>query len=206
MNTTIRSSCWFLPVFFVVLAAALVVYALVRTSRAPESMQEGGAVDPVRYAYLGEGRPTAPVDPCSLLSEETVARAIGLPVGGPQTLEVDNPLGEQHCVFPSASDPSEPLVRLVTVFQEGMDPVLVQNGYTVQHLFQGKRVGEGRVQDVMGIDHEAFWGGVGEELWNGLHVRTADVYLQVRVNLDDSGKALQSAKIIAVAALRNLFR
>ena len=206
MNMTIRSSRWFLPVFFVVFAAALVIFALVRTIRAPENAQTGGPLDPVRYAYLGEGRPTAPVDPCSLLSEETVARAVGLPVRDPQSLEVDNPLGERQCVFPSASDPSEPLVQVVTVFQEGMDPVLVQNGYTVRHLFQGKRVGEGRVQDVMGIDHEAFWGGVGEELWNGLHVRTADVYLQVRVNLDDPGEALQSAKIIAIAALRNLFK
>jgi len=118
---------------------------------------------------------------------------------------VDNPIGEMVCTFPGADDEDFPVVSLVVVYTEGMETFLIQNGYSVNHLYAGRNVSDRFTKPVADIGDDAFWGGSGVELWNGLHVLIWDVYLQIDVNSGDEGNDLEAAQNLALIALNRLF-
>jgi hypothetical protein len=60
------------------------------------------------------------------------------------------------------------------------------------------------LSEVPEIEGEVFWGGAGTEVWNGLHLLSADVYMHVITFNDDDEQALGNAKQVAVHVLENL--
>jgi hypothetical protein len=199
---------WLLPALVFIFAAALVAFLFVRglDGSAPlvERSSSIGAIQPGEIS-LDRQEPTTPVDPCSLLMPEDIEDELGIQLGESSFEGADNPIGEMVCIFPGENEDDLPVVRLVVVFNEGMDPILRQNEYSVAQLFAGRNVSDRFTEPIADIGDEAFWGGSGVELWNGLHVLLWDVYLQIDVYSGDVGNDLESAQNLAIIALNRLF-
>jgi hypothetical protein len=148
---------------------------------------------------------TASTDPCSLLKRAEIEAEMGMSLGEPQSGYVENPLGERYCSFPDPEDSEKELFRVSIVFNDSIDPALLNDGYNVLRMFEGRKASPELIQVVNGVGDEAFWGGSGADLWNGLHVFVYDVYLQVDVNTGDEQLDYHVARNMAVAALERLF-
>ncbi|MGB2896443.1 MAG: hypothetical protein WBB65_09830 [Anaerolineales bacterium] len=199
---------WLLPVLVFIFLTAIFAFLFVRRigDGAPsvERLSPIGAIQPGDI-NPDRRKPTQPRDPCSLLMLEEIDDELGIQISEPSFEAVDNPIGEMVCTFPGADDDDLPVVRLVTVYGEGIDKILVENGYSVNHLFAGRNVSDRFTTPVSDIGDDAFWGGSGPELWNGLHVLLWDVYVQINVNSGDEGNDLAAAQNLALIALNRLF-
>ncbi|MCJ7568939.1 MAG: hypothetical protein MUO58_15535 [Anaerolineales bacterium] len=199
---------WLLPVLVFIFLAAIFAFLFVRRlgGRAPlvERSSSIGAIQPGEI-NPDRRKPTQPRDPCSLLMPEEIEEDLGIQISEPFFEAVDNPIGEMVCTFPGEDDDDLPVVRLVVVYSEGMETFLLQNGYSVDHLYAGRNVSDRYTQSVPDIGDDAFWGGSGVELWNGLHVLVWDVYLQIDVNSGDEGNDQEAAQNLALIALDRLF-
>ena len=199
---------WLLPVLVFIFLAAIFAFLFVRRlgGRAPlvERSSSIGAIQPGEI-NPDRRKPTQPRDPCSLLMPEEIEEDLGIQISEPFFEAVDNPIGEMVCTFPGEDDDDLPVVRLVVVYSEGMETFLLQNGYSVDDLYAGRNVSDRYTQSVPDIGDDAFWGGSGVELWNGLHVLVWDVYLQIDVNSGDEGNDQEAAQNLALIALDRLF-
>ncbi len=148
---------------------------------------------------------TPSTDPCSLLEKQEVEEELGRSVSNPEGGYVENPLGERFCRFPDPNQPSESLVHLSIVFNGSIDPALLNDDYNVLRMYEGRKASPELIQPIEGLGDDAFWGGSGPELWNGLHVLVHDIYLQVDVALGDEELNYHAARNLAVIALEHLF-
>jgi hypothetical protein len=191
----------------VLIAVLVMVISILRGNReAPLIVPVLGDSTALRsYTSLDDQGPTASTDPCSLLKRAEIEAEMGVSLDDPQSGYVENPLGERYCSFPDPEDPEKELFRLSIVFNDSIDPALLNDGYSVLRMFEGRKASPELIQVVNGVGDEAFWGGSGVELWNGLHVFVYDVYLQVDVNTGDEKLDYRVARNMAVAALERLF-
>lgn len=206
MSETDRSPAWLLPLIVTILIASVILLFI--ASRPTPSDINAGAGDfregPL-FRLPDLASPTDPVDPCSLVDEDQVEAIVGRELSAPQSVDLDNPVGERLCVFTDPDDRDERLVVLDVVFQQGMEPVMTENNYDVIELYRGRMVQDRGIEDVRGIEDEAFWGGADSEIWSGLHVRSSDVYMRVLVYGMEDDQAFAAAREIVVMALSNLF-
>lgn len=199
---------WLLPVLVFIFLAAIFAFLFVRRLGGKEPLVErSSSIGVIQPGEINPNRriPTQPQDPCSLLMPDEIEEELGIQLGEPLSDVVDNAIGERVCTFPGEDDQDFPVVNLVVVYTEGMESFLIQNGYSVSHLFAGRNVSDRFTKPVADIGDDAFWGGSGVELWNGLHVLLWDVYLQIDVNSGDEGNDLEAAKNLALIALNRLF-
>lgn len=158
-----------------------------------------------RHYETDRSSPTEPVRACDLLPEAEVETILARPVGGAVQATADNPLGETVCIFPDPENPDHTLVQLSIVYNQGMQPFLRENGYSVEQLFDGRNIGGGQTETIEDVGDKAFWGGSGVEMWNGLHVLVWDVYLDIDVSSGNPRDDLQHAKAVAGAVLADLY-
>jgi len=199
---------WLLPILVVIFLAAIFAFLFVgRLGGSAPIVERSSSIGAIQPGEINPDRrkPTQPRDPCSLLLLEEIDDELGIQIGDPFSETVDNPIGEMFCTFPGVDDDDLPVVRLVTVYSEGIDAALITNGYSVNHLFAGRNVSDRFTTSVSEIGDDAFWGGSGTELWNGLHVLIWDVYVQLNVNSGDEGDDLEAAQNLALIALNRLF-
>ena len=199
---------WLLPVLGFIFLAAIIAFLFVRRlgGNAPlvERSSSIGAIQPGEI-NPDRKKPTHPTDPCSLLMPDEIENELGIRLGEPFFEAVDTPIGEMVCTFPGEDGDDLPVVRLVVVYSEGMETFLLQNGYSVNDLYAGRNVSDRYTRPVPDIGDDAFWGGSGVELWNGLNVLVWDVYLRIDVNSGDEWKDLEVAKNLALITLNRLF-
>jgi hypothetical protein len=208
MSENDQSPAWLLPLIVIILIASVVLLFIASRPGISEQSFGLGASDfreGSRFRLPQLSSLTEPVDPCSLVSQTQIEDAMGRELSEPISEDLSNPYGEMLCVFTAPDDPDERLLAIDMVFQSGMASVFTQNDYTVAELYRGRRIEDQGVEDVEGIEDEAFWGGAGTEIWNGLHVRSADVYMRVLVYAEEENRALEVAREVAVIVLRNLF-
>ncbi len=199
---------WLLPALVFIFLAAIVIFLVVRgLDRSQPLVLSPSSIGVIQPGEINPDRqePTTPRDPCSLLMSDEIEDELGIQLGESSFEAADNPIGEMICTFHGVDEDDLPVVRLVLVFNEGMEGFLRQNGYSVDHLFAGRNVSDRYTKPVADIGDEAFWGGSGVELWNGLHVLLWDVYLQIDVNSGDEGNDLEAAQKLALIALERLF-
>jgi len=199
---------WLLPALVFIFLAVIVAFLFARGLGKSVPLDErSSSIGVVQPGEINPDRqePTTPMDPCSLLMLEEIEDELGIQLGESSFEVTDDPIGEMICTFHGADEGDLPVVRLVVVFNEGMKPFLRQNGYSVGHLYAGRNVSDRYTKPVADIGDEAFWGGSGVELWNGLHVLLWDVYLQININSGDEGKDLDSSQKLALIALERLF-
>ncbi len=199
---------WLLPALVFIFLAAIVAFLFVRgLGRSAPPVLRPSSAGAIQRGEINPDRqePTTPRDPCSLLLPDEIEDELGIQLGESSFEAADNPIGEMICTFQGVDEDDLPVVRLVLVFDEGMEAFLRQNGYSVDHLYAGRNVSDRYTKPVADIGDEAFWGGSGGELWNGLHVLLWDVYLQIDVNSGDEGNDLEAAQNLALIALERLF-
>jgi hypothetical protein len=199
---------WLLPVLvFILLAAIVAILFADRLGRSAPVEQLSIPLADIQPVVVNPDRTSAtrPKDPCSLLMPAELEAVLGIPVGDPYSEAVDNPLGELVCIVPGVNEDERAYVRLVTVYTAAMEPFLIENDYSVDHLFAGRDVSGGLTRPIQSVGDAAFWGGSGPELWNGLHVLIWDVYMQLNVNTGDEAFDLEAAQILAISALNHLF-
>jgi len=203
-----RMPRWLLPVLVFILLAAIIaiLFAGRLGSNVPMGMLST-QVEAIQPVVINPNRESAtePRDPCSLLVPGEIEAELGFPVGDPYSVAVDNPIGELICMVPGVNEDALPVVRLVTVYTSAMEPFLIQNEYSVDHLFAGRDVAGGLTKPVQNMGDAAFWGGSGPELWNGLHILIWDVYVQLNVNSGDETLDLEAAQSLASIAMNRLF-
>jgi len=199
---------WLLPVLvFILLAAIVAILFAGRLGRSVPGGQLSMLSEGLQSVVINPDRESAtePRDPCSLLMPGEIEAELGFLVGDPYSVAVDNPLGELACMVPGENEDELPVVRLVMVYTAAMEPFLIQNEYSVDHLFAGRDVAGGLTEPIQSIGDAAFWGGSGPELWNGLHILIWDVYVQLNVNSGDEVLDLEAAQNLAAVALNRLF-
>ncbi len=199
---------WLLPALVFIFLAATVTFLFVRgLDRSAPLAEPASSIGIIQPGEINPNRrePTTPRDPCSLLMPDEIEDELGIQLGEPSFDAADNSIGEMICTFHGVNEDDLPVVRLVVVFNEGMEAFLRQDGYSVDHLFAGRNVSDRYTKPVADIGDEAFWGGSGGELWNGLHVLLWDVYLQIDVNSGDEASDLTAARKLALIALERLF-
>lgn len=199
---------WVLPALvFILLAAISAILFTGRLGRSTPGDQLSMPIEVLRLVAINPDResPTEPRDPCSLLMPTEIEAELGFPVGEMHSVATDNPIGELVCVVPGINEDDLPVVRLVTVYTEAMEPFLIQNEYSVDHLFAGRDVSGGLTEPIQSIGDAAFWGGSGPELWNGLHILICDVYIQLNVNSGDGELDFIAAQNLASIAMNRLF-
>ena len=196
---------------WIILGVTLLVLAILTGVFVTNSLRQGntGSSGPQQLAGRAfepdRSSPTEPEAACDLLPGEEVETIIGRAVGPSVQATSDNPLGESICLFPDPQNPDHTLVQVGIVFSQGMAPFLIENGYTVEQLFDGRNLGGGQTQSVEDVGDKAFWGGPGPEIWNGLHVLVWDVYFDIDVFGENPSMDLQQAKAIAGAVLAEIF-
>ena len=199
---------WLLPALVFIFLVAIVAFLFIRgLGRDAPLVLRPSSIGVIQPGEINPDRqePTTPRDPCSLLMPDEIEDELGIQLGESSFEVTDDPIGEMICTFHGADEDDLPVVRLVVVFNEGMEAFLRQDGYSVAHLFVGRNVSDRYTKPVADIGDEAFWGGSGGELWNGLHVLLWDVYLQIDVNSGDEGNDLEAAQKLALIALERLF-
>jgi hypothetical protein len=203
-NSMPRSTWIILGVTLVVLA--ILTFVFVANSLRNESSRTPGVQTIDGRSYEPDRSiPTKPVPACALLPEAEVQTILGQPVGTSVQDTSENPLGESICIFPDPENPSHILAQVGIVYSQGMAPFLLENGYTVEQLFDGRNIGGGQTEPVDGVGDKAFWGGAGAEMWNGLHVLVWDIYLDIDVSSGDPPSDLFYAQSIAGEILAELY-
>jgi hypothetical protein len=199
---------WLLPALGLIFLVAIVAFLYVRgLGRSAPLAERSSSVGVIQPGEINPDRqePTTPRDPCSLLMPDEIEDELDIPLGESSFEAADNPIGEMICTFHGADEDDLSVVRIVVVFNEGMEAFLRQNGYSVDELYAGRNVSDRYTKPVANIGDDAFWGGSGVELWNGLHVLLWDVYLQIDVNSGNEGTDLEAAQKLAIIALERLF-
>jgi hypothetical protein len=208
MSENDQSPAWLLPLIVIILVTSIVLLFIAsRPQIADQSfgLGEAGFREGPRFRLPQLSSQTEPVDPCSLVSKDQIEEIMGRDLSEPISEDLSNPYGELLCVFTAPDNPDERLLAIDMIFQSGMASVFTQNDYDVAEVYRGRRIEDRGVEDVDGIEDEAFWGGAGTEIWNGLHVRSADVYMRVLIYAEEDKQALGVARDVAVMVLRNLF-
>ena len=189
-----------------IVVVAVVLYSAggnQQTSRL--SSGQGDSIPLRSFGNPGARNSTASVDPCKLLLQEEIEAEMGLPVAEAQSGYVENPLGERYCRFPNPDNQSEYLFYFSIVFNDSIVPLLLNDGYSVKRMFDGRKASPELIQPVDDLGDDAFWGGSGDELWNGLHILVHDVYVKVNVFSGDAELDYRVARNLSVAALERLF-
>jgi hypothetical protein len=204
----IRNNVKVIAILAIVLLAVGVIIVVISGSggandRPLSDFNQSG--DLLSFSGSSGQNPTASVDPCTLLDANKLEQLLGFTLLRPQSGYADNPLGERYCHYFDNQDSDQIRFNLSVVFESSIDPVLRDNGLTARQMFDGRKASPTLIQSVEGMGGEAFWGGTGVELWNGLHVLVHDVYLQVNVNSGDEELDYRVARNMAVMALERLF-
>jgi hypothetical protein len=203
-NAVPRSTWIILGAILLVLAVLTGVFVANSIRREGSGLQGVQEIEGRRYE-VDRSAPTKPVRACDLLQEADVETILGRPVGDAVQTTADNPLGETVCIIPDPENPDHTLVQLSIVYNQGMQPFLQENGYTVEQLYDGRNIGGGQTESIRDVGDKAFWGGSGVEMWNGLHVLVWDVYLDIDVSSGSARDDLQRAEAIAGAVLAELY-
>lgn len=203
-NSIPRSTWIILGVVLLVLAILTGVF--VTNSLRQEDSGTGGIQVLAGRSYEPDrSTPTRPVPVCELISQDELEIVLNRQVGGGIPSTSNNPLGETICVFPDPENPEHTLAQIGMVYTQSMAPFLVENGYTVEQLLDGRNIGGGQTENVDDVGDKAFWGGSGQEIWNGLHVLVWDVYIDIDISSGDSGSDLDYAKTVAGIILAELY-
>lgn len=157
------------------------------------------------FGIQGRRNPTSSVDPCQLLSKSDIEAEIGTTLPALESGFVNNPLGERYCRIPDPSNFDQSIFYLSIVFDEAIDPPLRNDGFNVEQLYAGRNISPNLIQPLDELGDEAFWGGTGLEIWNGLHILVSDVYLQIDIVMGDDQQDYEAARNIAVKVMENLF-
>jgi hypothetical protein len=208
MNDNEKSPGWLLPVIVTVLLGSvlLIFIASRRTERDVSRSQSGLRQGELGFTLPDVSSPTDPVDPCSLISESEGERILGVELSSPTSQELDDAVRQRQCVYNEAGQSDRPVLVLELVFDRNIDPVLLENGYNALELYRSRKIPGKVIAEVPEIQNEAFWGGPGEDVWNGLHVISADVYFRIGIGLQDEESAFNAARDIAVTVQENLFK
>jgi hypothetical protein len=196
---------------WIILGAMLLVLAILTGVFVTNSLRQEGPISGGVQILVGRSyepdrsTPTKPVPACELLSQDELATILGRQVGSGIAFTSDNPLAESICIFPDPEDPEHTLAQIGIVYTQGMAPFLVENGYTVEQLFDGRNLGGGQTENVDDVGDKAFWGGSGQEIWNGLQVLVWDIYLDIDISSGDPDADLQHAKTVAGTILARLY-
>ena len=116
--------------------------------------------------------------PCEIISNSELEEILGTSLSKGTELSAENPLGEMICGFNSA-DSQEPLILISIFHSDRFEQFMQVAEYTVTHLFDGNRGAEGYTKVVGDLGDRAYWGGAGDNNWNGLHVLLGDAYLHL---------------------------
>ncbi len=150
--------------------------------------------------------PTASTDPCDLVGRGDVEAELGMDVAESQSGYAENPLGERFCRFPDQANGNLDLVHISIVFNQTIDPALLNDGFSVKRMYEGRKVDPNLIQIIGDLGDDAFWGGTGSELWNGLHILVHDIYVQINVASGEENVDYRAARNLAVIALERIFR
>lgn len=205
-NTSNRLRIIVIAVLVMITGSAIVLLAV--GSKEPDSplLSTGENSNDLRSFDSAEAQGvTRSTDPCNLVGRQDVEAELGVSVADPQSGYAENPLGERFCRFPSTSNSGEDLVLLSIVFNDAIDPALLNDGYNVTRMYEGRKVSPEMIQLIEDVGDDAFWGGTGTNLWNGLHILVHDIYVQVDVNSGDQAVDYQAARNLAIIALELLF-
>lgn len=188
----------------IVVAVALLLSDGRQQNAALISSQPGGISLQSFDSPGGQGS-TDSTDPCGLLRREEIEAELGASVSDAQSGFADNPFGQRYCRFPDPKNSDAELFSFSIVFNNSMDPSLLDAGYNATYMFEGRKASPDLIQSVDDLGDDAFWGGTGPELWNGLHILVQDVYLTVNVYSGDPEIDYRVARNLAVVALERLF-
>ena len=198
----------FLVIFtlgLIVVVAVVLLLSDGKQKNAPLIPSQQGDISIRSFDSPGGQGSTASIDTCSLLLAEEIEAELGAPVAEGQSEVADNPFGQRYCRFPNPDDPDAYVFSFSVVFNSSMDPSLLEAGYSSMHMFEGRKASPDLIQSVDDLGDDAFWGGTGVELWNGLHILVRDVYLIVNVFSGDTEIDYRVARNMAVVALERLF-
>ncbi|MGD8865864.1 MAG: hypothetical protein PVI81_09745 [Anaerolineales bacterium] len=207
MSENEKSPGWLLPVIVTVLLGSvlLIFIASRRTENEVTRSQSRFRQGDLTYTLPDVSSPTDPVDPCSLITEEEAEQILGVELSSPTSRELDDAAGQIECVFTDADQSDQQVLVIGMVFNRNIDQVLLDNGYNAYEFYLSRKLPEKVITMVPEIKDEAFWGGTGDEVWNGLHVIFADVYFRVGLSLQDDELAFDAAQEIAVTLQKNLY-
>jgi hypothetical protein len=157
------------------------------------------------FSVTGNGEPTAPTDPCRLISIEQIGEELGFSLEDAESGDVGNPLGERFCRISNPDALDKDLFYLSIVFNSGINPLVIENGFNVERWFASRKASPELIQEIGDLGNEAFWGGSGNELWNGLHILVYDVYLHVNIYSGTEDVDYRVAHNVAVTVMKQLF-
>ncbi len=158
--------------FVVAIIIAIVVLLLQSGNSDPIIGRTGPGI-----GLLGSG--VENLHPCEIISSSELEEILGISISKGAELSIDSPLREMVCRFNSAGE-EEPLLYIVIFQSNSFEPFMQVDGYTVSHLFDGNRGAEGDTEVVDDLGDRAYWGGAGDDPWNGLHVLLGDAYINIR--------------------------
>lgn len=155
--------------------------------------------------------PTAPparagggVNPCSLLTVQEAAQAMGRPAKAVVSKTKTNPIGQRICFWDVPDDSQMRFVQVSLVCTSAMPKGMTKSGYNAARLFADSKKLLGRPPAAPGLGREAFWGGSGLKAGAGLHVLAGECYFTVSAAGGAPGQALPRAKKLAAKILSRL--
>jgi hypothetical protein len=166
---------------------------------------QGGDTSFQSFRLSGSGEVTPATDPCTLISLDQISEELGYSLEDAESGDAHNPLSERFCRISDPDNQDSDLFYLSMVFTSAIDPVLLENGFSVENWYATRKASPELVQPIKDLGNEAFWGGSGNELWNGLHILANDVYINVNVYSGTERVDLRVARTIAVTVMENLF-
>lgn len=204
-SQSVPRSTWII-LAVVLLALAILTGTFVSSSVRQERSAQGTTqvIEGRRYD-VDRSKPTQPVPACDLLPPDELQTILGSPVGAPVQTTADNPLNESLCLYPDPDNPDISRVQLGIVYSTGMEPFLIDNGYSVGELLNAREIGGGQTRTLEDIGDSAFWGGAGQEIWNGLQLVVWDIYLEIHLSGGDPALQPQQAQAIAGVVLESLY-
>lgn len=207
MNLSSSTFRWIVIASLVLIVGVAIILITVNgDGGSPSRIVVGGESDLLpSFGVQGRRSPTTSVDPCTLLNQSDIEGEMGKTLPAMESGFVDNPLGERYCRIVDPDHSDQYLFYYSIVFDESIDTPLRNDGFNVDQLFKGRQVSPNLIQPLDELGDEAFWGGTGVEVWNGLHILVHDVYLQVDILMGDEQQEYEAARNIAVAAMERLF-
>jgi hypothetical protein len=192
----------------VLIAVVAVLLATLGTDKAQPLIfqSQPGSISLRSFESPGGRGSTKSSDPCDLLLRAEIEVVMSMSLAEAQSGYVENPLGERYCRFPDPQALDADLFYFSIVFNDSIDPLLLSDGYNVTRMFEGRKASPELIQTVDDVGDDAFWGGPGDELWQGLHILVRDVYITVKVHSGDAEIDYRVSRNMAVAALERLFK
>jgi hypothetical protein len=169
------------------------------------SPAQDGDIPLQSFSTTGSRGVTAAIDPCELISVDQISEDLGIQLEGTESGNVGNPLGERFCRISNPDTRDTDLIYLSIVFNSAIDPVILENGFNVVNWFESRQASPELIQTLDDLGNGAFWGGSGNELWNGLHILVYDVYLNVNVFSGAEEVDYRVARNVAVTVMEQLF-